>query len=162
MPDHYSYSDIPASWRDVSATELVAVPADKHPLSVCVLTGKVGQAIADLASDPDQVPEIEKLNGTGYVECTMTEPLLAPHFPDGPISIRPRRVDFVVVDSVFMRNGAVGVALIAGDQYTSPTSVTYTVHLSVSDFQGQPVEYPPVPMIAVQGTVDYTMLLSQV
>lgn len=158
MPQYFTLSDAPPSWQSITATEIVPIPTDKHALPVCVVTGVVTVGVPDLISDPDKVPEAEKLNGTGVIKATGNIPFLAPHFPSGPITILPGDVDFQVVNGVFTHNGTPGVAVLAGDIFTLPVSVAYTIELDVQDANGDDVVFPPVAFAATQGTVDYTML----
>lgn len=158
MPTYYSLSDVPASWQNTTSTEIIPIPTDKFPLPVCVVTGRVTIAVADLPTDLDAVPEAEKLNGTGTITAVATTPLLAPHFPAGPLSVYPGTVEFQVTDGEFRLNGTAGVGVIAGDIHTLPTSVVYKIELDVHDSDNNDVAFPVVQFAATQGTVDYTML----
>jgi len=156
-PSHYGYSDVPASWNAPSGDAQIPVPADKHPLTVCTITGLVGQAVGDYSSDVDQVPEVETLNGTGTI--VPKEPFtFAPHFVDGPLTIKMRNVTFEVVNGRIESNGTEGVTVLAGDEYTQPQSIPYVIKLSVHDDNDEPVVLPDIEFNATEGTVDYTML----
>src|SRR5690349_18272322 len=96
-PNVYSYSDVPASWSAPSEDSQVPVPTDKRLLVNCTITGLVGQAIGDLAEDPDKVPEVETLNGVGTITPGV-DYVLAPHFVDSALSIKTKPVTFDVVD----------------------------------------------------------------